>query len=96
MAAYRKALEERTRERVPLAWAGTQNNLGTALLSLGERTGDADLVRRAIAAQQDALAVFKRLDAPAYAATAEANLALSRQVLAALEAGQGQMPLPTP
>ena len=29
--AYQQALLERTRERVPLDWAGTQNNLGTAL-----------------------------------------------------------------
>jgi hypothetical protein len=28
VAAYRDALKERTRERVPLDWAGTQNNLG--------------------------------------------------------------------
>ena len=31
VAAYRAALEERTRERVPLDWARTQNNLGNAL-----------------------------------------------------------------
>ena len=31
VAAYRAALEERTRERVPLDWAATQNNLGNAL-----------------------------------------------------------------
>ena len=31
VAAYRAALEEWTRERVPLDWAMTQNNLGTAL-----------------------------------------------------------------
>jgi hypothetical protein len=31
VAAYRAALEERTRERVPLDWAMTQNNLGVAL-----------------------------------------------------------------
>src|SRR5215469_9636583 len=35
--AYRAALQERTRERVPLDWAGTQNNLGIALMRLGER-----------------------------------------------------------
>ena len=35
VAAYRAALEERTRERVPLDWAGTQNNLGSALCSSG-------------------------------------------------------------
>ena len=33
VAAYRAALEERTRERVPLDWATTQNNLGNALLT---------------------------------------------------------------
>ncbi len=31
--AYRDALKERTRERVPLDWAMTQNNLGNALAS---------------------------------------------------------------
>ena len=41
MAAYRLALQELTRERVPLDWAMTQVNLGDALLSLGERrSGD--------------------------------------------------------
>ncbi len=35
VAAYRAALEERTRERVPLDWATTQNNLGNALQALG-------------------------------------------------------------
>jgi hypothetical protein len=33
----RDALKERTRERVPVAWADTQNNLGLALGRLGER-----------------------------------------------------------
>jgi hypothetical protein len=32
-----EALKERTRERVPLDWAQTQNNLGFALFRLGER-----------------------------------------------------------
>ena len=44
VAAYRAALEERTRERVPLDWAMTQNNLGNALVALGrarERDGAA-------------------------------------------------------
>ena len=36
-AAYREALKEQTRERVPLQWAGAQNNLGNALWRLGER-----------------------------------------------------------
>src|SRR5947209_9259781 len=33
--AYRNALKERTRERVPLDWATTQNSLGNALRTLG-------------------------------------------------------------
>jgi hypothetical protein len=37
VAAYSAALEETTRERVPLNWAETQNNLGLALWRLGER-----------------------------------------------------------
>ena len=44
VAAYRAALEEWTRERVPLDWAMTQNNLGNALASArraGERDGAA-------------------------------------------------------
>ena len=32
---YRAALEERTREQMPLDWAMTQNNLGNALRTLG-------------------------------------------------------------
>jgi hypothetical protein len=35
--AYRAALEEWTRERLPLDWAGTQINVGVALETLGER-----------------------------------------------------------
>ena len=42
MAAYTEALKERTRERVPLDWATTQNNLGAALSALGERESRAE------------------------------------------------------
>ena len=37
VAAYRLALQVRTRERVPLQWAQTQVNLGVTLATLGER-----------------------------------------------------------
>ena len=37
MTAFTEALKERTRERVPLGWAMTQNNLDNALTILGER-----------------------------------------------------------
>ena len=35
VVAYRAALQERTRERVPLEWALTQSNLGNVLTALG-------------------------------------------------------------
>ena len=44
IAYFRKVLEEWTRERVPLDWAVTQNNLGAALSQpwrAGERHGAA-------------------------------------------------------
>ena len=44
--AYRDALQEWTRERVPLDWAMTQNNLGIALSTLGERESGTERARR--------------------------------------------------
>ena len=41
VAAFRAALEECTRDRVPLQWATTQTNLGAALGRLG-RAGERD------------------------------------------------------
>ncbi len=55
MAAYREALTERTRERVPLDWATTQNNLGSALASLGERESGTAKLEEAVAAYREAL-----------------------------------------
>ncbi|MEM7067143.1 MAG: tetratricopeptide repeat protein, partial [Cyanobacteria bacterium P01_B01_bin.77] len=46
--AYQQALLERTRERVPLSWAMTQNNLGTALRTLGERESGTERLEDAV------------------------------------------------
>ena len=50
-----QALKERTRERVPLDWAMTQNNLGNALSMLGEREGVTDRLLEAVEAYREAL-----------------------------------------
>jgi len=50
VAAFRAALEERTRERVPFDWATTENNLGTALERLGERESGTARLEEAVAA----------------------------------------------
>ena len=44
------ALQERTRERVPLEWATTQNNLGNALEVLGERESGTKRLEEAVEA----------------------------------------------
>jgi tetratricopeptide (TPR) repeat protein len=57
--AYRAALQEWTRERVPLDWAMTQNNLGTALSILGERENQAHLLRNALEAVKGAAEIYR-------------------------------------
>ena len=47
VAAYRAALEEYTRERVPLDWAMSLGNQGVAMKSIAERTNDAVLAKKA-------------------------------------------------
>jgi tetratricopeptide (TPR) repeat protein len=64
VAAYRAALAERTRERVPLDWATTQNNLGNALASLGERESGTARLEEAVAAYRAALAERTRERVP--------------------------------
>ena len=58
MTAYRAALEERTRERVPLQWAMTQNNFGNALRALGERESGTARLEQAVTVYRAALEVF--------------------------------------
>jgi hypothetical protein len=55
VVAYGAALEERTRERVPFQWAGTQNNLGNALRIIGERQSGTAGLNEAVSAFSEAL-----------------------------------------
>jgi tetratricopeptide (TPR) repeat protein len=52
---YRQELQERTRDRVPLDWAITQNNLGVTLWRLGERESGTAHLEEAVAAYRAAL-----------------------------------------
>ena len=63
-AAFSAALGERTRERVPLDWAVTQNNLGAALATLGEREGATARLDKAVAAYRAALQEMTRERVP--------------------------------
>jgi predicted LPLAT superfamily acyltransferase len=72
--AYRAALEEYTRERVPLDWAGTQNNLGNALLTLGERESGTARLEEAVQAYRAALEEYTRERMPLQWAETHNNL----------------------
>ena len=74
VAAYRAALEEWTRERVPLDWATTQNNLGNALTRLGERESGTARLEEAVAAYRAALEERTRERVPLEWATTQNNL----------------------
>ena len=72
--AYLRALGERTPERVPIEWAASQNNLGNALVALGERTGSRHLLEQARDAYLSALEVLNVSDAPRYRDTVQRSL----------------------
>jgi tetratricopeptide (TPR) repeat protein len=74
VAAYRAALAEYTRERVPLDWAMTQNNLGNALSTLGARESGTARLEEAVAAYRAALAEYTRERVPLDWAMTQNNL----------------------
>lgn len=66
VSGYEKIVEEDwTREDNPAHWATTQNNLATALSSLGEMANDPKRIEEAVAAYRDALEVYIRENNPA-------------------------------
>ena len=79
VAAYRAALEEWTRERVPLDWAMTQNNLGNALWTLGERESGTARLEEAVAAYRAALEEWTRERVPLDWAMTQNNLGTALQ-----------------
>ncbi|MGQ0663546.1 MAG: hypothetical protein ACT4P2_08160 [Pseudomonadota bacterium] len=83
VAAFREAFKEYIRERVPLDWAMTHNNLGTAFQALGERESGTARLEEARAAYREALEVFRAAGATHYVGVAEENLGRAQ---AAIEA----------
>ena len=60
---------------MPLDWAGTQNNLGSALVTLGELESGTERFEQAVVAYRASLEVFSDEGSPKYRAIAESNLA---------------------
>src|SRR5436305_752610 len=73
-AAYRAALDELTRDRVPLQWATTQMSLGTALLRLGDRENGTAHLTETVAVYRAALKELTRDRVPLDWATTQNNL----------------------
>ena len=88
VAAYRLALEETTRERVPLHWALTQMNLGTALATLGERETRDGASEEAVAAFRQALQERTRERVPLDWARTQMNLGITLSRLASVRRGR--------
>jgi len=74
VVALREALKEYTRDRVPLDWAMTQNNLGSALERLGVRESGTARLEEAVAAYREALTVYQAAEADHYVAGVRENL----------------------
>lgn len=51
-------MQESTRERVPLRWARTQNNLGNALIVLAQKTRNRNLLTQAKSAIEASFSVY--------------------------------------
>ena len=66
VTAYRAALKEYTRERVPLQWAITQNNLAGVFEALFDRTGKRSLLNDALEHLERAISVFSEAEASHY------------------------------
>ena len=87
----RAILVLRPRERVPLDWAGTQNNLGNALRVLGEREGGTARLEEAVAAFHAALLEWTRERVPFDWAMAQYNLGTTLRLLGGREASPARL-----
>ena len=91
LTAYHEALQEFTRTRVPLQWAGAQMNLGNALLVLGERESGTARLEEAVAAYREALQENTRAHTPLEWARTQMNLGSALLVLGERESGTARL-----
>ena len=87
----RSVLNLMPRERKPLDWATTQNNLGNALSTLGERESGTARLEEAVAAYRDALTEYTRERKPRDWATTQNNLGNALSTLGARESGTARL-----
>jgi tetratricopeptide (TPR) repeat protein len=88
---HERLLELQPRARVPLDWATTQNNLGIALATLGERESGTARLEQAVAAYRAALEEMTRARVPLDWATTQNNLGAALRALGARESGTARL-----
>jgi tetratricopeptide (TPR) repeat protein len=88
---YRKLAELRPRNAFPLDWATTQNNLGTALETLGERESGTERLKEAVKAYREALQERTRARVPLDWAAAQMNLGTALKVLGERESATARL-----
>jgi tetratricopeptide (TPR) repeat protein len=86
-----RLLELQPRARVPLDWAATQNNLGLALLRLGERESGTARLEEAVAAYRAALEETTRARVPLDWAMTQMNLGSALRTLGERESGTARL-----
>jgi tetratricopeptide (TPR) repeat protein len=91
VTAYREALTERTRDRVPLKWAATQNSLALALFRLGKRESGTRRLEEAVATYREALTERTRDRVPLDWATTQNNLGMALFKLGERDSGTGRL-----
>lgn len=79
--AFAEVLRLTSRQRDPLNWAGSKNNLGNALAILGDRTADPALLEQAVVAHRAALTVRTPETTPEDWAASQNNLGNTLQCL---------------
>lgn len=83
---YEKELSVIDREKMPLLWARTSNNLASALFLLADREkSDPSLLRRAVEVFSDALQLYDKMGAHKMATVANSNLKRAEEVLSRTE-----------
>jgi tetratricopeptide (TPR) repeat protein len=87
IALYRQYLSLFPRDRVPLDWAATQNNLANALETLGRREGGTQRLEEAVSAYRAALEEYTRDRVPLDWAMTQINLGDALQRLGKREGG---------
>ena len=89
--AYRLAIDVAPRERVPLDWAATQNDLGVALLTVGGRENETARLEEAVVAFRAALLARTRDLVPLDWAEAKTNLGATLSALGQRESGTARL-----